>query len=307
MQPRLSEALNTYLLLDRPASTQAQYRHVLERLVAAVGPARKLSAVTYEDLLDYVQLHRESGLSPVTIRNYICIYKAFFNWCVRRAYLKRSPAADLEVAPVPRDPSSNRAVPPDELQAMVDYARYSKRDYALLLFLIATGCRIGGAASLTLANLHPDQCYAHLLEKGRRWHTARFGPVTADALRAWLAVRPSVEHPFVWTGHPVPHAPLQPASISAIIRRLAQHTGASYNWSGHFIRHATGHALARAGVPVNAVAQHLGHANWEITASTYFPNHETYLAQVASSHELAALEPPVTIPLSVHHGSRKRA
>jgi hypothetical protein len=52
--PTLTEAITTYLKVDRAASTNHNYQFILRPMAAAIGPLRDLALVTYADLVDYV-------------------------------------------------------------------------------------------------------------------------------------------------------------------------------------------------------------------------------------------------------------
>lgn len=289
--PTLDQARRTFLQIDRAPLSNAQYGHILHRLVSDIGPTRSVELVTYEDLLDWIAHRRGEGLKPLTLAHYVAVIKSFFSWCVERNYIPSSPAADIK-SPRRLQQRDNRAVPPHELAAMIEYARVtSPRNYAIMLFLADTGCRVGGLVSLTLENLDLFEDSAWLLEKGHRWHKALFGEQTAAAIQSWLQRRPQVGHAFVWTGQGPDYAPLVADSIAAIVRRLAVRTGASRIWSPHAIRHAVGHAYARAGLPVTVTQRKLGHADPAVTMRHYYPDGDDYLAQISHTMPLLAAAP----------------
>jgi integrase/recombinase XerD len=285
--PTLTEALRTYLQIERRPLTIKQYRLVLTTLITQLGAARQVNRVSFEDLID-VQAGLRSKLSASTVANYTSIYKAFFAWCAQRGYCDQSPAADL-VRRRPR-PRSDRAIPADELRAMVDYARVtSSRDYAILMFLADTGCRVGGLISLQCANLSLDAGVALLTEKGGMLHRALFSPATADALRRWLSHRPAVDHDYVFIGRGPGH-PLTRGAINSLFKSLCRKCHLSRIWTPHAIRHAVGHAYAKAGVPATITQKKLGHADVATTLSYYYPTSDSYLDLVSARLSLSALK-----------------
>lgn len=288
--PTLEQALHTYLQLDRRPMTNYQYRLVLGKFVTAIGPGRDVRLATYEDLIDYLARLRERGLRPFTVANHTAVIKAFFHWCVERRYIDTSPAEGIARSIPRRDPSQSRAIPPDELQRMIQYAKAtSPRNYAILLFFADTGCRVGGLVSLTLANLDLEHHVALLEEKGGQPHRARFGVQTAAALENWLRVRPKVAHDYVFTTSGSGR-PLKRQSVASMVTKLARRTDASEDWSPHSIRHAVGHAYAKAGVPVTITQRKLGHSHPSVTAAFYYPTDDAYLDLVSQRLELAALK-----------------
>lgn len=288
--PTLSEALHTFLQVERRAASNQQYHMVLSRLVDAIGPARQVERVTFEDLLDY-QANLRAHLKPLTVAGYTSTFKSFFNWCVKRGYIQRSPAADLARKKAARG-THVRAIPPDELTRLIEYARLtSPRNYAMLLFMADTGCRVGGLVSLRISTLHLEDGFATLDEKGGEAFTALFSSVPAQALTAWLKKRPTADHDYVFTSQAAGHPPLSRESVYSIVKELSRKTGASREWSPHSIRHRVGHAYAKAGVPVTITQHKLGHSSPDITGRYYYPEDYEYLQLVSERLALAALKP----------------
>lgn len=290
--PTLSQCLKSFLQVERRPQTNKQYGYMLNPFVTAIGPGRDITLVRYEDLLDYHARLRERNLKSVTLANHIVAIRIFFNWCVRRHYLNESPADDVHPPILNTAPRASRAVPSDELAGMVDCARHtSPRAYALILFMADTGCRIGGLASLQVDKIDFDSMSAWILEKGGRWHQAFFSQTTADALRQWLKKRPKVDHDYVWTGPRPNHKPMSARGLAYIIRRLAEKSGASRPWGPHSIRHAVGHAYARAQVPVTVTQRKLGHTDPMTTLKHYYPDELHQVARISQQLGLAALQP----------------
>lgn len=284
--PSVQEAISTFLKIDRSSHSTRNYTYILEQMSDFVGGKRDVKRVRYEDVLDFLEPLKER-LKEGSVRTYLSIIQAFFNWCVKRGYVRQSPVEDLRIRVEKRN--DNRAVPPEDLAKMVEYARLtSRRNYAIILFLVDTGCRVGGLSRLTLNDLDLERRTAVLREKGNRLHRVYFTEETANALRAWLHVRPDVDHNYVWTGI-APHNPLTSSGLSACIRALSVYAGASRVWGPHAIRHAVGHAMAKAGLPVSAVQYKLGHETSKTTMDFYFPHDEAYMRQIADEYPLIAL------------------
>lgn len=285
--PTLTEALRTFLQVERRELTNKQYRLVLSALIADLGDNRQVARVTFEDLLD-VQANLRQRLQSSTVANYTSIYKAFFAWCAQRGYCEPSPAADL----VRRRPSprSDRAIPADELRQMIEYTRVtSRRDHAILMFLADTGCRVGGLISLRRSALALDAGYAMLSEKGGKTHRALFSVATTEALLRWLEHRPALDHDYVFVARGTGR-PLTRGAINSLFKSLSKKCHLTRIWTPHAIRHAVGHAYAKAGVPATITQRKLGHADVSTTLNYYYPNSDPYLDLVSERLALAALK-----------------
>lgn len=299
--PKLRAALTIYLKVERAPLTNRQYGLILGRMVAELGPGRAVGRVSYEELLDYLD---GLGVRLSTRRSYVSIIKAFFAWCVEMGYAEQSPAARLRRGPRHAQPPLPRAIPPEELTRIVEYVRYaSPRNFALLLFMADTGCRVSGLCSLSLDNLHIEEGYAWLLEKGSRFELALFGVDTAAALRRWLGKRPDVNHRYVWTSRGPHYQPLTPNGVRYILAALSRRTECSRVWFPHAIRHAVAYAWANAGVPATLVAQKLWHTDVRVTLENYYPRAQDALRMTQQRLALAALKPtdqswfgPVPLP-----------
>lgn len=285
----LKTALQIYLQIDRSEVTNHNYLTFLGKVVKNLGEDRPVSNVTLAELVDYTATLKER-LKPGTYSTYMVMLKMFFRWCVDNHYCEHNPAAGLKSRKPYKGDNVNRAMPPDVLQALLDATRHKARDYAILMFLADTGCRAGGLVSLRLSNLNLEDGSAILNEKGDRRHKVYFSAETTEALRRWLVKRPSCEHDYVFTRR-IKHSspPLLPASVTKFMGRLTTEMfGKAYG--PHSIRHAVGHALAKAGVPVTVTQKKLGHANPAITMSVYYPDDEAFVRGVLEQHPLAALE-----------------
>jgi len=287
----LKDAVEAFLLAleargCRPR-TVGSYRQRLAGLMRLLG-SRGLTEVTPGDLDAWVvSLRRQSerwgnhpqrpaaagGLSEATIAGRIQAAKAFFRWCEERGLVDRSPARHL------RKPRLDQAVPGEKVMDRGDLLRMVEaageraaeggwlavRDLALLLFLADTGCRVGEAASLRLGWLRLEACEADVEGKtGRR--VVDYTERTAAALRAYLAVRPSVGNDRVFVGRS--GDPLTPRGIYQVFKRLAKAAGVKGRFNPHSLRHLVGQTFTdRANLEL--ARQKLGHKDVTTTARFY--------------------------------------
>jgi integrase len=291
--PSVQEALDRFLQVDRSPFTTKNYAHILNNLVKAIGPVRDISRVTYEDLADYFY-PAIKGRKRSTAVVYLNVIQNFFRFCLQLGYVSASPANNLRLRRGGAESVESRAIPPEELAAMVEYARLtSKRDYAIMLFMVATGCRVGGITSLTLKNLDLEHMRALLHEKGDNWSRVWFGERTTLALREWLDERPKVDHDYVFTlSMSFGGRAMQRHNYARLVGALALKVGASHKWGPHAIRHSRGHALARRGFEESVTQRALNHASPTTTIQFYYPHDEDYISTLLREYELAALEEP---------------
>lgn len=289
----IKRLIDLYLQIDRSPFTNRSYAAILTRLADHLGSERDIHAITYADLLTYLGGFKD--IKPSTLARYTAVIRNFFRWCNEQGFLEHSPAAGLRVRFPAKDRTKSRAVPPGDLQKLLDLVRGDVRDYALILFMADTGCRVGGAASLQISQLDLIENCAVLVEKGSKRHRVWFGDETAAALRAWLKVRPVVDHDYVFTTTGE-HRPLKRESITILVRRAAlKACGKVY--SPHQIRHAVGHGLAHKGISPKTVQRKLGHSNIKTTLDFYYPDSDEEVKVTSREHSLASLgDRPKEVP-----------
>ena len=149
------------------------------------------------------------------------------------------------------------------------------RDYAVLAFALATGCRRMELAALRLADLDirsERRAAAHLRGKGRRARVVPFAGPAVRALSAWLAMReqvPNADPEAVFLGlRPAPGRPLQARGLDGIVRRAIRLAGVqvSPGMALHSLRATFATNALYSGVPIHELRVLLGHSSLETTS-----------------------------------------
>lgn len=286
---RLTVAVDDYLSSRRgliSPKTETNYRFSLSVLIAALGDV-EIETVTLDRLRIFRahlfdrreryaspqarRPHQDGPLSVWSIATHIRLTRQFFKWLTDEGYLPANPAARLQVPEVGNAPP--KGITEEDLLKMLDAARASPRDLALLMFLADTGCRVGGLAGLKLADLDLGQRTAIVREKGKRGSPKTrqvfFNPPTAAALKAWLKERRKLsgakdEHLFIGS-----KGPLTGNGIYQIVERIGRDAGVDGRCNPHAFRHGLARALLERGLDLCRVARILGHSDERITARFY--------------------------------------
>lgn len=265
----LSQAVDLFLG-QQTHSTRNSYKYTLFAMRDYVGPARPLEAVAPEHLLEYMQTVRERpGVhSPATINKYVKTIRVFFNWCVKNEFLAKSPAGGVkrvrEYKSIPR----TKAMPDSTYETLLDYAKWTPRYHALVLFLGDTGCRIGGAAHLRWSDIDLDAHTAMVEEKGKPPRPVFFGEECAQALRRWQTQHTGPRSSFVFQQE---GKLMRNDSLGHLFERLCHRAGIG-QWGPHSLRHRKGHQLADHRIAPTVAAKALGHENPTITLNYYYPD-----------------------------------
>lgn len=160
----------------------------------------------------YLAWRISMGRKSLTVHHDAICAKKFFDWCPKNHILVRNPLADYEVRAASRPP---KHMPTDDemrqlLVACHAYLDISKnpvakyqpaakrvfhrdRNYALVLGLIDTACRIGEMLSLKVEDVRLAERQALVREsKGKEPRTLPISPEWANAIEVWLKVRKRV-------------------------------------------------------------------------------------------------------------------
>lgn len=291
-QATLSQALSTFVEIGqvgKSASTVTWYKKRLGDLVIHLGANVPLVSVMLADLMDWIAtLENKSviyggnstrplesgGLSIHTIHGYIRSTRHFFKWLYDNGVIPDNPAANLKLPKLPR--TAKPGIAEGDLRKILGLARGNVRDYAVLRFLEATGCRLSGIVSLKFDSLNldeeePNRRRVLVREKGDKDRTVFLTPGALDALLDWLAVRPAVDYPHVFLGKSPGQMwhPFTVSGVYGICRRYAKRTGVTKNWSPHQYRHRFARRLLQQGLGLSQVSQIMGHESVEITVRFY--------------------------------------
>jgi site-specific recombinase XerD len=156
-----------------------------------------------------------------------------------------------------------------------------RRDRFLLILLDLTGLRLGEALGLRHADLRlrreeiavvprPDNVNG-VRVKGLKARVVPAGAVVFDAYADYMEVEYGgldSDWVFVNLFRPPVGAPMTENSVAKLVTRLRGRTGIA-GFTPHVLRHGYATRLLRAGVPVEVVAELLGHASPTTTAQTY--------------------------------------
>lgn len=265
----LHEAIDLFLDRYKP-TTRESYAYCLSELANHIGLKRDVTDIKKADMVRFSNaLYGREDWAPATKQKNIKAVKAFFNWLVDMEFIDKNPAhKTLRRKKLQRSISRDKAMTDEELEKILDYAKWKPRDYALILFLADTGCRAGGAAGLKVDDLDLIKLEAVVTEKGDKTRRVAFGHTCAIAIRRWLLKRPlnAGDYVFSKSGEPI-----LADNISLIVRRACKAVGVR-SLGSHSLRHRKGHQLADARIAPSIAATALGHTDPAITVAHYYPS-----------------------------------
>lgn len=128
------------------------------------------------------------------------------------------------------------------------------RDYALILFLYASGCRVSEALSVQRMDI-VDGWLKIRFAKGEKERVVPLAPVATEALERYIAAQ-DLSSPYIWLNYR--GNPLSRISAFKIVKKYL-------GVSPHVLRHSFATSLIVGGADLRVVQDLLGHASLETT------------------------------------------
>ncbi len=189
-----------------------------------------------------------------TLNRKLSSINAFFAFCHKQDF--RHEKIKIPMAKVPKNlPKyvSNEEIL-DGLNLIDRSNLMGLRDYALILFLYASGCRISEALSVQRADIVEGWLKIRFA-KGEKERVVPLAPVATQALDRYLSEQ-SMSSPYLWLNY----RGEQLSRISAY-KIVKKYLGVS----PHVLRHSFASSLIIGGADLRVVQELLGHASLETT------------------------------------------
>lgn len=244
------------------------YRHRLARFLRTFGH-RDVKTVTLDDVRGYVVSVRALQYADYTLFSLVRVVRRLFKWLYEERQIDDGFYKRIKAPRLPQLPP--KAVDLEHVRAMLSACGNSpagKRDKAIVLFLLDTGCRVGGLCGLNVGDLDLVGGRARVLEKGDRSRTILFGEMTSKALRAWLRGRPFPDAEFVFTSLRERRR-MTGFTVIQILRRLAKRAGVVGRVNPHAFRHTFAREFILNGGDIGTLSQILGHSQILVTKQFY--------------------------------------
>jgi integrase/recombinase XerD len=205
-------------------------------------------------------------LAISTVKGYIRVWKAFFNWCYQEDLIPTNPAGRLKPPKAPQ-----RVTPTftdEHIEMMIAVCDTSTpfgfRDYVILLLLLDTGIRLAEIAGLTLADIHDG--YIKVTGKGRKDREVGIHPDVSKLL--WKYV-----HKYRKPADPDERAlfigrkgVMTSVGIGLVIKRIQRESGLSdIKLTPHVFRHTHSKMYMDNGGDLFKLSRELGHSSVQVT------------------------------------------
>jgi integrase len=225
------------------------------------------TAVTREDCRDYVKIRKRAGMSPSTIKTEL----EFLRACLRFKYGPAAPKIELPPASKPRERYLTKA----ELRTLLEHIE-TPHVRLFVILAVTTGARMSAILDLTWdrvkgATVDYQPAGRHVTSKRRT--VVPLNELALEALRE--AERGAMtDHVIEYGGKPV-------KSVKKAVAAAARRSGVPV--SPHVFRHTAGVWMAEADVPMQKIAQYLGHTSTRVTEATYARYSPSFMRDASSA------------------------
>jgi integrase len=258
-------------LEGRPAGETMTY------LWKALGPHfgdRGAETLTEDDCREYIAQRREAGRSDGTIWTELSRLRSALKWAQKKRIINLAPHIWMPPPSPPREKRMTR----EEVEKFKAACTYPH--IKLFVSLAAsTGARMGAILGLKWSRVNFETGMISFRDPDR--------PVTKK-LRSETPMNPKArallleakkgaltEYVIEWGGQRV-------LTVKKGIGRAAKDSGMPWV-TPHVFRHTAGCLMAEAGIPMEEIAQYLGHKDSKTTSTVYARYSPTYLRKAAES------------------------
>lgn len=226
-------------------------------------------AVNRDDCRSYALIRREMGYAASTVRTDLELLRA----CLRWRYQDEAPPIWIPPASKARDHWLTK----EEARALVDAAETPHIKLFVILGL-TTGARAGAILDLTWDRIDFAHGTIDFRPSGRHQTNKRrtvvpmngiSRPALEEAYRARLS-----DHVIEYAGKPV-------QSVKKAAQRLSERTGIVF--SPHVLRHTCAVWMAQDNVPMQKIAQCLGHTSTRVTEQVYARYSPSYMRDASAA------------------------
>lgn len=195
----------------------------------------------------------------------------FFNWLVKRGYIEENPITTVER---PKNQTEHKVtyltkVEINKLYRAIDNnptKLVAMRDKTLISLALATALRISAIVNINIEDVDLENDVINVIEKRQKVRAIAFGEQTKNMLQEWIEVRQR-EYKDVDTAALFVSRNKSRLSVDAVgdlLDKYCDEAGIK-RITPHKLRATAACMLAKAGIPVKAIAKQLGHNNTQTT------------------------------------------
>lgn len=195
----------------------------------------------------------------------------FFEWLIQRGYIEKNP---IKVVNRPKNNTEHKVSYLTKIEINKLFRAIDKepnkiaaiRDKTVISLALATGLRVSAISNININDIDFNNGVINVIEKRQKIRGINIGDNMKSMLKEWIVVR---DKEFVGVDSPAlfisqKNTRLSGDAISDALTKYCDKAGIK-RITPHKLRASAACALAKAGVPVKAIAKQLGHSNTQVT------------------------------------------
>lgn len=277
-------------------NTVVSYRYDLEQLADAFK-SKDISAISRQDLKDYIASMGQGKYSPRSILRKISSLRDFFKFLVTENIIKENPAINLD------SPKKEKRLPDfltqEEIFSLIKAAQKSdkfifRRNGAMISLMYASGLRVSELVSLKMSAINFDKKQVFVKGKGSRERIVPVADETIDYLTVYIDERECFlknnKSDFLFPSAKNPASPVTRDVFFRQLKDLCIVAGISPNKiHPHILRHSFATFLINHNTGLRSVQKMLGHENISTTEIYTHVLSENLKNAVQNHHPLAKI------------------
>jgi len=263
------EAFGEHLIVVKSLNT-----HTVESYLLDIGQLQDFAQkdilfVQSDDILSFLAQFDNKR----TLNRKLSSINQFFDFAHRQSLATQSkPAISMAKVPQTLPKYLNFKEITRGVQSIDRNKLFGARDYALILFLYATGARVSEALSLYRGDISEGWVTIRYA-KNQKERIVPVAPIALEALQAYLSIAP-ITSKYIWLNHKA--QPLSRISAYTIVKKYL-------GVSPHVLRHSFATSLIIGGANLKVVQDLLGHASL-VTTQIYTHIQAKELQQTIQAH-----------------------
>ena len=271
----LDSYISSMKVSGRSEKTIHRYKYMIGRFTKFVNvPTRKINVY---HIRSWLASEKERGVQDSTLEGHRQILSAYFGWLHRESLIERNPMVNVGPIKVPkRQKQIISDIEMEKLKQACEKVRGIKkfRNRAIIAFLAATGCRVSEMTGLNRdsVDLRSLECVVH--GKGDKERTVYLDSVAGMLLQQYLGKRKD-NGTALFVGKEGRR--LEPGGVRMMLNEIAKVAGVEHIHP-HKFRRTRATELTRHGMPIQEVANILGHEKLDTTMGYVVLDHDTVKA-----------------------------
>ena len=286
------KAFITYLhnVKGTSANTEMSYRRDLEKVqhFMELRDIREASAVSEQDLRDYVKYLEDNKFAAATVSRNIASLKAFYHYMVQEGMVSKDLSEALKA------PKIEKKIPeimsPDEVVRLLEQPSGSSpkeiRDKAMLELLYATGIRVTELITLKLSDVNMTMSFILCRDRNKE-RIIPFGTAAKNALTKYLdgtrdEMLENKASDVLFAN--CSGQPMSRQGFWKLIKYYAKKADIKADITPHTLRHSFSAHLVENGADLRSVQEMLGHSDISTTQIYANLNHNHIREVYAKAH-----------------------